>query len=167
MKTIEFDAESYQLYLDEIKSLEAEKRSLLLDLGSSDSKVIDNWIPNKNIQIVHNKLRMVEARLKQLKSFNAVLKKEASNSDIITVGNVYKTSITYSDGETIEKTFKLVTAFPKCEVAENEIQRISISSPIGSAINGKEIGGTYKFKVGSETSSITVIEKVEESQSEA
>ena len=162
MNRIEFDEESYKSFKEEIEKLEARKRELLVELGSSEYKYSGmTWHMGESVKSVQRELEYITAKLKKLKSITPVLKETTTqNPNIVSVGNTYKTTITYSDGETVDKTFKLVTAFPKLDLVNDEIKSISISSPIGAAINGKAIGGNYNFVVAGETNKITVVEQV-------
>ena len=147
---IKLNQQGYEDYL----KLLAEKEKQLADLRMYKGKDAifqgDNWHDNPTLyqtELQERSLMLEIAEMKHNLQYNIEIVENLGDGKLVDIGDVVKVDMIFSEDDREEETFKLVGTVPNLDMDE-EIQEVSINSPIGNAIYHKKVGeiATYKVK---------------------
>lgn len=145
--------EGYKVITDEIDRLWSEERPMVVREVSAAAELGDR---SENAAYIYGKkrLRNIDSRMRYLKKkiadVRAVDLTEIIPVDIIKFGAVVV--VEKEDGET--RTWRLVDK----EESDPKIGRISMQSPVGQALQGKEAGDVIVIKVPGGTVEYEILE---------
>lgn len=165
MEEILVDENGYQQYLKEIEKL--NKLSVNnLTVGSEAYKdaIGDGWHDNFAFEQAMIEDRSIATRINNLlakKDFIKVIKIQNLNSEIINIGDILVLEIKYADNDIERVKIKLTGNYCPTTNLDNEIQEITLNSPLGKAIYQKNINDEYiNYMVQNKKIEIKVIEKI-------
>ncbi len=167
MEEILVDENGYQQYLKEIEKL--NKLSLNnLTVGSEAYKdaIGDGWHDNFAFEQAIIEDRNIAVKISNLlakKNFIKVIKIQNLNSEIINIGDVLILEIKYADDDIEKVKIKLTGNYCPITNLDNEIQEITLNSPLGKAIYQKNINDKdINYMLQNKKIKIKVIEKVKD-----
>lgn len=167
MEEILVDENGYQQYLKEIEKL--NKLSLNnLTVGSEAYKdaIGDGWHDNFAFEQAIIEDRNIAAKISNLlskKNFIKVIKIQNLNSEIINIGDVLILEIKNADDDIEKVKIKLTGNYCPITNLDNEIQEITLNSPLGKAIYQKNINDKdINYMLKNKKIEIKVIEKVKD-----
>ncbi len=157
---VKMDAEGYDQLITEI----AELRKRLSDVSRErpDDFIIGDWEDNaissgymlKNQEITRLRYEL-ETLLAKLPYIQIVEK--LNNEDLVDINDVIRVSYAQADDDEKDFILRLVGKIPELD---SEIRQVSINSPMGQAIYGKQVGSTQSYTVKGNTFQITIEEKL-------
>ena len=167
MEEILVDENGYQQYLDEIEKL--KKLSLNnLTVGSEAYKdaIGDGWHDNFAFEQVIIEDRNIATKINNLlakKSFIKVITIQTLKNELINIGDVLVLEIKYADDDIEKVKIKLTGNYYPNTNLDNEIQEITLNSPLGKAIYQKNINDKdINYVVQNRKIEIKVIEKIKD-----
>jgi len=159
-KVIYYDKDSYKKHLELIAKLEQRETELVAELSTLDKRLIDGWMQPSSVSKTRQDLVAVRDMLYDLKHMDIeIIDNSGKKSDTVEIGNIYHTQVTYHDGRVLHYVFKLVSAHPSLNVP-GQIDELTVSCPIGKAINGKKVGETTTFTIDGKVNTITIKEQI-------
>lgn len=165
MKEILVDENGYNQFLEELEKL--KQQSLLISSAGSEAyqdAVGDGWHDNFAFEESMRQSRNIATRIENMlktKQYLKVIKRETKGNNIINIGDVLKVKIFYSDDDIEDAIIKLTGNFIPIIENENDIQEITLNSPLGKALYLKNIkDNNINYDVNDNKIKITVIEKI-------
>ena len=165
MEKILVDENGYQQYLNEIEKL--KKISLNnLTAGSEayNDAIGDGWHDNFAFEQAMIEDRSIAIRINNLlakKDLIKVIKIQNLNSEIINIGDILVLEIKYADNDIERVKIKLTGNYCPATNLDNEIQEITLNSPLGKAIYQKNINDEdINYMVQNKKIEIKVIENI-------
>ena len=154
---IKLTEEGYNEFLEHIKDKEKELDELRIYKGTDAIFQGDNWHDNPTLYQAELKEVSLMREIKGLKHRlnNIEVIKESINKDVIDIGDIVKIDIIVNN-EKEEEIFKLVGTSPKFD---NDIEEVTVNSPLGKAIYLKKIGDTVTYKVKDNDYTVIIKEK--------
>lgn len=162
MEEILVDKNGYEQFFEELKRLEELSRSNSA-LGSEvcENAVGDGWHDNFAFEESMRESRAIAKRIDDLlskKQYLKVIDDKYKDEDLVNIGDKVSIKIKYADGN-IEN--EIVTLTGKYMPNTNdEINEISLNSPLGKALFKTKIGTSTSYFVGSSEIFITILEKL-------
>lgn len=165
MEEILVDANGYQQYLDEIEKL--KKLSLNNSTAGSEAykdAVGDGWHDNFAFEESMRQSRSIATRIDNMlknKQYLKVIETKAKEDNLINIGDTLKVKIHYLDDDIEETTIKLTGNFIPIIETENDVQEITLNSPMGKALYLKNIeDDDINYYVNNKKIKITIIKKI-------
>ncbi len=167
MEEILVDENGYQQYLDEIEKL--KKLSLNnLTAGSEAYKdaIGDGWHDNFAFEQAIIEDCNIATKISNLlakKNLIKVITIQTLKSELINIGDVLVLEIKYADDDIEKVKIKLTGNYYPNTNLDNEIQEITLNSPLGKAIYQKNINDKdINYVVQNRKIEIKVIEKIKD-----
>lgn len=167
MEEILVDENGYQQYLNEVEKL--KKLSLNnLTAGSEAYKdaIGDGWHDNFAFEQAIIEDRNLATKINNLlarKPFIKVISSQPLKSELINIGDVVVLEIKYAEDDIEKVKIRLTGNYSPNTNLENEIQEITLNSPLGKAIYKKNINDKdINYVVQNRKIEIKVLEKVKD-----
>ena len=163
MNEILVDEEGYNQFLEELEKL----KELSLSISSSGSEayseaVGDGWHDNFAFEEMMRESRSVAAKIDKMIFEKKYLKKidyKETPKDVINIGDIINLSVKYDEDDIEEYTLKLTGKY--LPNGENNIEEISLNSPIGKAIYLKKVSDEdIYFLLNNKKIKIDIIKKI-------
>lgn len=165
MKEILVDENGYDQFLEELEKL--KQQSLLISSVGSEAyqdAIGDGWHDNFAFEESMRQSRSIATRIENMlknKQYLKIIETETKENNLINIGDVLKVKIYYSDDDIEETTIKLTGNFIPIIENENDIQEITLNSPLGKALYLKDIeDNDINYNVNNNKIKITIIEKI-------
>lgn len=166
MEEILVDKNGYNQFLEELEKM--KQQSLLNSSNGSEayqSAIGDGWHDNFAFEETMRQGRSITARIENLlktKQYLKIIEIEPKGNDLINIGDILKVKIYYSDDDVEDAIIKLTGNFIPTIENENDIQEITLNSPLGKALYLKNIqDNNIHYYVNNNKIKITIIEKVD------
>lgn len=169
MEKIKITKEGYESLLKMIA--EKEKKLSEINLGRNSawgSGTKDGFDPPE-MEYIRMVSRGIERELLDLriKRDNCIIiERENKGENIVNIEDVIVVEIKFAEDDIEEDTIKIVADLDGF-FGEDGISRVSIDSPLGKAVYGREIGKDYNYSVNGNNLVVRVKEKVKQSEEEA
>ena len=165
MKEILIDENGYNQFLEELEKL--KQQSLLISSVGSEAyqdAIGDGWHDNfafeESMRQGCNVATRIENMLKT-KQYLKIIETKTKNHELINIGDVLKVKIYYSNEDVEEATIKLTGNFIPIIENDNDIQEITLNSPLGKALYLKNVEEEdITYNVNNNKIKITIIEKI-------
>ena len=165
MEEILVDENGYQQYLDEIEKLKQLSRNNLT-IGSTayNDAIGDGWHDNFAFEQAIIEDRKIATKINNMilkKPFIKVITTKNREKELVDIGDILILEIKYAEDD-IEKVKVKLTGnyFPNTNI-ENDIQEITLNSPLGKAIYQKNIyDKTISYDVQNKKVEIKIIKKI-------
>ena len=162
MEEILVDENGYKQFFEELKRLEDLNRSNSA-LGSEVYKdaVGDGWHDNFAFEESMRESRAIAKRIDDLLSKRQYLKivdDKHKKENLVNIGDKVSINIKYSDDDIETEVITLTGNY--IPNTTNEINEISLNSPLGKALFKAKIGTSTSYFVGNSEIFITVLEKL-------
>ena len=157
--------EGYNQYVQEIEELHSKLSSSSRDKSDSyRSAVGDGWHDNFAFESAKREeltiIKQLEEKISGLGRIVIIDDELDDNLDVIQIGDVVQLVVNTPTGKSVEQIIKLIGSENiKADVYPKEI---SINSPLGSAIYGKQIGEEISYTVNSKELSALIKSKINE-----
>ena len=160
-KQIAIDEESYKEYLEEIERIQLELAVKQQRFEEADKRILDGMFLTGEVRILKNDIARLTSELKKLQEKNYVIAEKTNGKEIVTLGNIYLVKFdNMEDAEPIKMVEAIANDDPfYVDAMGRRICKATASQPVGRAILGKPVGGTYQFVAPTGVRSITVIEE--------
>lgn len=165
MEEILVDENGYKQYLDEIEKL--KKLSLNNSTAGSEAykdAVGDGQHDNFAFEESMRQSRSIATRIDNMlknKQYLKVIETKVKEDNLINIGDTLKVKIHYLDDDIEETTIKLTGNFISIIETENDVQEITINSPMGKALYLKNIeDDDINYYVNNKKIKITIIKKI-------
>ena len=165
MKDILVDTDGFNQYYEELNRLKDISLSIA-SIGSESyvDAVGDGWHDNFAFEQAMIEDRSIAIRINNLlakKDLIKVIKIQNLNSEIINIGDILVLEIKYADNDIERVKIKLTGNYCPATNLDNEIQEITLNSPLGKAIYQKNINDEdINYMVQNKKIEIKVIEKI-------
>lgn len=125
-----------------------------------DASAGDGW-DSPEFEEIERKERMLLGELKKCydELSRAVIVERHDETDIIDVGDTVRVDLYFSEDDFEEQLFKLVGGTPNFDLSE-EIQEVSINSPMGSSVYKKKVGEQSSYSVNNRQFTVFIKEKL-------
>ena len=158
--------EGYNQYVQEIDELHSKLSSSSRDKSDSyRSAVGDGWHDNFAFESAKREeltiIKQLEEKISGLGRI-VIIDNELSENDldVVQIGDVIQLVVNTATGKSIEQIIKLIGSENiKADVYPKEI---SINSPLGNAIYGKQVGEEVSYKVNTKELSALIKSKINE-----
>lgn len=165
MKEILVDENGYIQFLEELEKL--KQQSLLISSVGSEAyqdAIGDGWHDNFAFEESMRQSRNIATRIDNMlktKKHLKIIKTIPKENNLINIGDILKVKIYYSNEDVEETTIKLTGNFIPIIENENDIQEITLNSPLGKALYLKNIeDNDINYDVNDNRIKITIIEKI-------
>ena len=165
MKEILVDENGYNQFLEELEKL--KQQSLLISSVGSEAyqdAIGDGWHDNFAFEESMRQSRNIATRIDNMlktKKHLKIIKTIPKENNLINIGDILKVKIYYSNEDVEETTIKLTGNFIPIIENENDIQEITLNSPLGKALYLKNIDDNdINYDVNNNRIKITIIEKI-------
>ena len=165
MKEILVDENGYNQFLEELEKL--KQQSLLISSVGSEAyqdAIGDGWHDNFAFEESMRQGRSIATRIENMlktKQYLKIIETKIKNNSLINIGDVLRVKIYYSDDDIEETTIKLTGNFIPIIENENDIQEITLNSPLGKALYLKNMkDDNINYDVNDNKIKITIIEKI-------
>lgn len=158
-KQIKMDQEGFKKYLKEIEKLEEELSKVRMYKGQTAIFQGDNWHDNPELyQTEANERSLMQtiARMKDDISRIQIIERNLK-SNKVDIGDVVRLLTIFAPDDVEEMIVKLVGANPDFN---SEIRELSINSPLGAAIYGKEVDEELSYSVNGNVFQVKIQEKI-------
>ena len=146
LSRIPFTQSGFEALVEELKRLKEERKDAVLRLKAA--RDLGDLSENGLYKGARANLTRIDSRLRQLDSLIKLADIQKGSTDIVSLDR----KITVTDGKT-ERMFHMVGSY-ESNPAEN---KISPSSPIGSALMGKKIGDRISVSTTSGLKNYTIV----------
>ncbi len=156
---IYMDKDGYNEYLKKIEILKQEiKNNNMGRKAAFDAGAGDGWDSPEFEEIERTNTRL-NGELRNMYELlqRIIIIQKHNNQDIIDIGDIILADMFFSEDDIEEIAFKLVGANGNFD---DQIQEISINSPLGNAVYKKKIGDTCNYNVNNNTISILLKKKL-------
>lgn len=164
--SIKYDRDSYKKHLQELEAKRAELQKVLEELADTDRRIIECWFISNSARDLTQQALKLQREIADLENKNIEIIDTTEETSKVSIGHIYKAIAENKDGSQIALTFKLVSENPAIKIGVGEISDISINSPLGASILGKEIGGTYHYDNFLGGGKVTILEEVIQNESD-
>ena len=144
--TIKYTKEQYDRHVQKIEELEKQYADVKQALSTADRRLVDGWLRSSEVRDLSQQATHILRELTALRNKTIEIIDETEESSVVTIGHTYRLSVKYPNGEQRERAIKLVQQDPDMSNLKN-ITELSIKSPLGASIYGKEIGSVSEYKV--------------------
>lgn len=165
MKEILVDKGGYNQFLEELEKL--KQQSLLISSTGSKAyqdAIGDGWHDNFAFEESIRQSRNVATRIENMlrtKKYLKIVETKTRDNKLINIGDVLKVKIHYSNDDIEETIIKLTGNFIPIIEMENDIQEITLNSPLGNALYLKNLEDSdINYYVNNNKIKITIIEKI-------
>ena len=159
------DEYGYKEFFEELEKL--KQLSLLNASAGSEAyndTVGDGWHDNFAFEESMRESRNIATRIDNMlktKKHLKIIKTIPKENNLINIGDILKVKIYYSNEDVEETTIKLTGNFIPIIENENDIQEITLNSPLGKALYLKNIeDNDINYDVNNNRIKITIIEKI-------
>lgn len=163
---LKLNKQGYEEYLQNIKKKEKELADVRMYKGTTAINQGDNWHDNPILYQTEMKEQFLMREIAEMKHkllSIEIIDKQGDDS-LIDIGDVVKIDMIFSSSDHEEYIFKLVAKDPLFDMngyIEEDIEEVSINSPLGNALYLKKIGDIATYKVEDRTITIELKEKIE------
>ncbi len=157
---IYLDQESYNNLLREIEMLKQELRNTNLGRKEAfDAGAGDGW-DSPEFEEIERKERLIQSQLKEKYEMlsNAEIVKSQSNDQIVDIGDILLLNMVFSDDDIEELKVKLVAS--NNDDFNEDMEIITLNSPLGQAIYKKKIGEECTYSVNENKFLVRIVEKL-------
>jgi len=163
---LKLDSKAVEKLNQEILKLKKELAAISLEQGSlCESDNVCGWRTAPESEVFRNDYEIKAARLRELENLKYETISEHHQDGYVDINKTYKLNLEYANGKSLEKTVTLITGMTGNNIF-NTTPQISISSPIGQAIAGKQIGSSSTFNSPMGTCIVTILEEINENVNE-
>lgn len=163
--TIKYDKESYTKHLQQIKEKKVELTKVMEQLSDADRRVEAGWLLSSETRDLTQQALKIQHEIAELENKDIEIIDANEETSVVSIGHTYRLKLSNPHGEPLVALFKLVSENPTIRLESGAVSDISINSPIGKSIFGKEIGGAYEYATINGICTATVLEEVKTSQS--
>lgn len=153
--------EGYEQYCDEIKKLEKKRLDFNCSAGESIKDAIgDGWHDNFAFEEAMRESRLIDSSLvKLLKEKNniKIINNDNIANNCIKIGDTVKIAFICLNGEKEIEEFVLTGKYTPNE--KDNIQEITLNSPLGRAIFKAKIGSIISYEVNKIVYKVEILEK--------
>ena len=162
---LRLDQEGYEQFLLEIEKIEKELGDIRKYKGEDAIFQGDNWHDNPTLyqaEMVERNLMLRLSEMRQQLLEIEIVEKQAQDDSIVDIGDVLKITMIFGSEEE-DEIFKLVGRNANFGA---DISEVSINSPLGSSIYGKQLGTRVSYKVNDREISAIIREKIDLSKNQ-
>ena len=162
MKEILVDKNGYEQFFRKLEELKEDlTRNAAKGSKAYNNAVGDGWHDNFDFEETMRKEREIAFRinsmLKEQQQLKIVERKNFVNENFIDIEDTLKILICYSNDDTEEYNLKLTGKY--LPESKNDIQEISLNSPLGKSLYGKNIHKKIFFDINDKKVEIIILEK--------
>ncbi len=165
MEEIFVDENGYNQFLEELEKL--KQQSLLVSSTGSKAyqdAIGDGWHDNFAFEESMRQGRSIATRIENMlktKQCLKIIENKTQNNNLINIGDVLKVKVYYSEDDIEETTIRLTGNFIPIIENENDIQEITLNSPLGKALYLKNIiDDNINYDVNNNKIKVVIIEKI-------
>ncbi len=159
---IKLNQAGYEDYLKEIEKKEKELAELRIYKGADAIYQGDTWHDNPTLYQAELKEMALMRDISQMKQKLNCIEIVESLGDVrlVDIGDIVKVDMIYEEDDIEEEIFKLIATTPDLN-HENQIQDVSINSPLGKSLYHRKVGDTVSYQVKEHSYQVRIKEKVE------
>ncbi|MGE5456149.1 MAG: hypothetical protein ACM3O4_03495 [Ignavibacteriales bacterium] len=163
MDKIYLTKEGYEEYLEEIEQIRNSlDNNNHLKTEAYQTAVGDGWHDNFEYEqasltekaIEHNLIQMINNK----KNIIIVDEPKNINNNLININDIFEAELKYSDNDIERSKFKLIGGYRPNN--NNDIQEITLNSPIGKAVYLQNINSNLNYIVNGKKVELRIISKV-------
>jgi transcription elongation GreA/GreB family factor len=163
MKEILVDNEGYNQFYEELEKL----KELSISNSTLGSEVYrdaigDGWHDNFAFEQTMRDSRLIAKRIDDMlekKKYLKVVKTVKKNKKMVDIGDVVEVEIKYSDTDVERETIKLTGKY--IPNTDNDINEISLNSPLGMSLYKSKVGSTVNYLVGENEFTVSILSKID------
>lgn len=159
---IKLNQAGYEDYLKEIEKKEKELAELRIYKGADAIYQGDTWHDNPTLYQAELKEMALMRDISQMKQkLNCIeIVESLGDARLVDIGDIVKVDMIYEEDDIEEEIFKLIATTPDLN-HENQIQDVSINSPLGKSLHHRKVGDTVSYQVKEHSYQVRIKEKVE------
>lgn len=165
MKEILVDKNGYNQFLEELEKL--NQQSLLISSAGSEAyqdAIGDGWHDNFAFEESMRQSRIIATKIDNMlknQQYLKIIETKPQKDNLINIGDTLKIKIHYLDDDIEETIIKLTGNFIPVIESKNNVQEITLNSPLGKALYLKDIkDDNINYVVNNKNVKITIIKKV-------
>lgn len=163
MKEILVDNEGYNQFYEELEKL----KELSISNSTLGSEVYrdaigDGWHDNFAFEQTMRDSRLIAKRIDDMlekKKYLKVVKTVKKNKKMVDIGDIVEVEIKYSDTDVERETIKLTGKY--IPNTDNDINEISLNSPLGMSLYKSKVGSTVNYLVGENEFTVSILSKID------
>lgn len=162
MKEILVDNEGYNQFCDELERLkELSKSNSTLGSEVYRDAIGDGWHDNFAFEQTMRDSRLIAKRIDDMlekRKYLKVVKDNRKNNNLVNIGDTVVVEIKYSDIDIEKEIIKLTGKY--IPNTDNDINEISLNSPLGMSLYKSKIGSTVNYLVGKNEFTVSILSKI-------
>lgn len=156
---IYMDQESYNRFIAQIEDIKLKLKKVNAGRKSAfDAGAGDGW-DSPEFEEIERAENMLLGELKRNNEMlpRIVIIEKHNNEDVIDIGDTLQVNMEYAPNDSEPLTFRLVGMIGN---VKDEIEEVSINSPLGKAVYKKKVGDNCSYEVNGMTINVNILEKL-------